>query len=186
MNTNNVFPQRLFLLTFFLIMYTISFTQKIQNVFTPPDGSFDVKCPGTMDYGIKHVLTDLGEMKTITYLYREETENPDPVYIINYTDYPKGILDADSIDLVEEFFKTSLEGIQTQLKGELIYYADISGLNMPQKIYKIHYNKGQAILKGKLIISKDRFFSVQVFSSLSQSDKPEIDAFLESFKVHVK
>jgi hypothetical protein len=170
---------------FIFFVFTV-FSQKKMAPFSPPDGSFEVKSPGTMDYGEKHVLTDLGEMKTITYLYREETENPDPVYIINYTDYPDGILDSDSIDLVEEFFKTSLEGIQTQLKGELIYYADISVLNMPQKIYKIHYNKGQAILKGKLLISKDRFFSMQVFSSLSQSDKPEIDAFLESFKVRAK
>ncbi|MBK8620641.1 MAG: hypothetical protein IPN79_02505 [Saprospiraceae bacterium] len=154
--------------------------------FSPPDASFDVKCPGTMDYGEKHVLTDLGEMKTITYLYREDIKNPDPIYIINYTDFPKGTLDADSIDLVEEFFKTSFDGILTNLKGEIIYYADISALNMPQKIYKINYNNGQAILKGKMLISGDRFFSVQVFSSLSQSDKPEIDGLLDSFKVNLK
>lgn len=149
----------------------------------PDDLSFEVLVPGKMDWGIKHVMTDLGEMQTITYLYKGEEKNPDPVYIINYTKYPLNSLNKDSIQLLEDFFQTSMEGIKESLGGELIYFADISSVYTPQKLYKIHYNKGLASVKGKMIVDNDVFYSIQVFSSFQNSQKNENDKFLNSFKL---
>src|SRR5690606_37894558 len=148
-----------------------SYSQDSWTLFTPDDRIFEVQVPGKMDWGIKHVLTDLGEMQTITYLYKGEEDNPDPVYIINFTKYPKESLHKDSIQLLEDFFHTSLEGIIESLGGELVYYADISSVYTPQKLYKAHYNKGLAAVKGKMIVDNDTFFSIQVFSSFQNSQK---------------
>lgn len=151
--------------------------------FSPAGYGFTVLVPGKMEYGLKHVLTDLGEIKTTTYLYKGEDIDPDPVLIINITDYPDGVLEADSISLMEDFFSTSLESIREKLVGETIYYADISNLYSPGKIYKIHYNHGQAMVKGKMFVSNDKFYSVQAFSSFTKSNAKEIDTFLDSFEL---
>ena len=151
--------------------------------FVPDENLFEIQVPGKMEWGVKHVLTALGEMKTTTYLYKGPEENPDPVYIINYTPYPPQTLDKDSIEFMEMFFQTSLEGIMESLEGKLIYAADISNVYTPQKLYKIHYNNGLASVKGKMIVEKDIFYSIQVFSSFQKSQEPEIDKFLESFRI---
>lgn len=151
--------------------------------FVPDENLFEIQVPGKMDWGIKHVLTSLGEMKTTTYLYKGSEDNPDPVYIINFTPYPPHSLDKDSIELIEMFFQTSLESIVGSLGGDLIYLADISNVYTPQKLYKIHYNNGLAAVKGKMIIENDIFYSIQVFSSFQKSQIPEIDKFLDSFRI---
>lgn len=159
--------------------------QDKQEKFSPEGMGFSVLVPGKMEYGLKHVLTDLGEIKTTTYLYKGEDKNPDPVFIINITDYPAGVIEPDSISLMEDFFNTSLEGIRKKLGGETIYYADISSLYSPRKIYKIQYNQGQAVVKGKMFVSTDRFYSIQAFSSFTSSNAKEIDKFLDSFEMLV-
>ncbi|MFZ1702987.1 MAG: hypothetical protein WAT79_01505 [Saprospiraceae bacterium] len=153
------------------------------TLFHPEDKSFKILSPGNMEWGIKHTLTDLGELKTQTYLHKGTEENPEIIYIVNYTDYPNESLDADSTELLEDFFQTSLEGIIEKLDGELLYYADISNIYVPQKMYRISYNKGQALVKGIFLIYRDRFYSIQVFTSFSKSNSPEVDKFLLSFRV---
>jgi hypothetical protein len=157
--------------------------QKNWEKFIPENMGFSIMVPGKMEYGLKHVLTDLGELQTTTYLYKGEDKNPDPIFIINITNYPAGVLEPDSTELTEEFFNTSLEGIREKLGGETIYYADISSLYHPRKIYRIQYNQGQAMVKGKMFVSGNRFYSVQAFSSFSNSTLKDIDIFLDSFEL---
>lgn len=166
-----------------LFLPFLTYAQVNLEKFSPDGMGFSVMVPGKMEYGLKHVLTDLGEIKTTTYLYKGEEQNPDPIFIINITDYPAGVIERDSTTLLEEFFKTSLEGIREKLAGETLYYADISSLYSPRKIYKIQYNQGQAMVKGKMFVAGDRFYSVQAFSSFVNSNRKEIDLFLDSFEL---
>jgi hypothetical protein len=172
-----------YLFIFFVLTVEYGRGQTSWSVFIPDDKTFEVMVPGKMDFGTKHVLTDLGEMKTNTYLYKGEQENPDPVYIINVTTYPTGLLNPDSTELLELFFTTSYDGIAEKLGGEIIYYADISTYYIPQKIYKINYNNGTANVKGKFAVYRDRFYSIQVFSSFEKSNLKDIDTFLDTFKL---
>jgi hypothetical protein len=182
---SNIFRILIMRYIFILLLFCPAgvFSQEHWELFLPEDQSFQVLCPGTMDWGIKHVLTDLGELKTITYLNKGSEETPDIIYIINYTDYPAGVLHEDSTELLENFFQTSLDGIVEKLNGKLLYYADVSTVYVPKKLYKINYNNGHAVVKGKMFVFMDRFYSVQVFSSFNKSNDPGIDKFLESFKI---
>ncbi|MBK8817906.1 MAG: hypothetical protein IPN49_01995 [Saprospiraceae bacterium] len=148
---------------FLLFLSVRAHSQDDWTLFLPEDRSFQVLSPGTMDWGVKHVLTDLGELKTITYLNKGSQETSEIIYIINYTDYPGGILHEDSTDLLENFFQTSLDGIIEKLNGQLLYYADVSTVYSPKKLYKINYNDGHAVVKGKMYILNDRFIPFRPF-----------------------
>ncbi|MBK7525186.1 MAG: hypothetical protein IPI53_13840 [Saprospiraceae bacterium] len=65
----------------------------------------------------------------------------------------------------------------------MLYYADVSTVYSPKKLYKINYNDGHAVVKGKMYIINDRFYSIQAFSSFQKSTDQSIDRFLDSFKI---
>ena len=151
--------------------------------FTPEDRTFEVLVPGDMETGEKHILSDLGETKVKTYLYKGDNDLPDIIYLINYFSYPEGTLHPDSLSLTDSLFQESIKQVQKSLGGDMIYMADQSEYALQSRIYKINYNAGKSTVKGKMYIEGQKFYSVQVFSSFEKSQYEEIDRFIKSFRI---
>ncbi len=166
-----------------LFIPSILNAQNIWKRYIPEDGSFEVLAPGNMDTGQKHILSDFGKTSVKTYLYKGDNDVPDIIYLINCFNYPEGTLNSDSLALTDSIFYESIAEIKKSLGGDLVYMADQSEYNLLSKIYKINYNTGKSTLKGKMYISGQCFFSVQVFSSFEKSQYEEIDRFIKSFKI---
>lgn len=166
----------------FIFGIQFCYSQTNWSKFTPEDNSFEILTPGKMEKGIKHIMTDFGEQKIYTYLHKGSSESPECVYIINYVDYPEGTFPTDSTELIEDFFLESILEIKNSLGGNLVYQADQSTTYNSCKIYKINYNNGKAALKAKMFLVKDRFYSLQAFTTFEKSTIPELDKFLQSFK----
>jgi len=166
-----------------LLIPSVLVAQNTWKKYVPEDGSFEVMVPGDMDTGEKHILSDLGETKVKTYLYKGDQELPDIIYIINSFNYPEGTVDPDSLALTDSLFYESILEVKKSLGGEMVYMADQSEHDLQSRIYKINYNGGKSTVKGKMYIAGQRFYSVQVFSSFEKSQYEEIDRFIKSFRI---
>lgn len=171
-----------FLLSFFFISMTIA--QPSWDVFQSFDGKFKILTPGEMIKKENPIKTDIGELNYITFLHQPTEKNPDNlVYMVSYCDYPKYSIHSDSTELVEDFFKTTVETAVESVKGELSYSSDITLDKFPGRLWRVDYNDGKALIKTKSFLVNNRYYSIQVISLKEKGMNLQIDKFLDSFSL---
>jgi hypothetical protein len=167
-----------------ILLYTFnsSFAQDNWTKFkTNGELAFSVDVPGAMVKSTKSLKTALGELEALTYAYQGNEEDANYLYLINIVQYPEETFPIDSTDLIEEFITNAVESSRDRVKGSLVYSAPIEREN--GKLFRIKYNDGDAIIKGKIFVRKDVFVSIQVFTIEDKSLNDEMDIFLDSFKM---
>ena len=172
----------LFLTASLLIGINFSYAQEDWIKFKGEgDLNFSIDAPGSMNKTSKTLTTAVGELDVLTYDYQGEEEDANYLYLINMVQYPEGTFPLDSISLIVDFLDNAIESSIENVKGELLYSTPIE--NESGKLFRIKYNDGDAIIKGKVYIRKDVFVSLQVFTVKSKSLNDEMDIFLDSFKM---
>ncbi len=144
--------------------------------------SFSIDVPGEMEESTSSVKTVVGELNTYTYAYQGEEEDANYLYLINLVQYPEGTFPVDSTDLIEDYLQNAALTSAEKVDGELVYATDTD--RNKGKLFRIKYNGGNAVVKGKSFIKKDVFINLQVFTVQSKSLNNEMDQFLDSFKMN--
>ncbi len=167
---------------FYFSFISMTIAQPSWDVFQSFDGKFKVITPGEMVKKENPIKTDIGELNYITYLHQSTEKNPDNlVYMVSYCDYPKYSIHSDSTELVEDFFKTTVETAVESVEGELSYSSEIMMNNFPGRLWRVDYNDGKALIKTKSFLVKNRYYSIQVISLKDKGMNLQIDKFLDSF-----
>jgi hypothetical protein len=162
----------------------ITIAQENWDVFQSFDGKFKVLTPGEMVTKENPIKTEIGELNYITFLHQPAEKNPDNlVYMVSYCDYPKYSIHSDSTELVEEFFKTTVETAVESVKGELSYSSEITMNEFPGRLWRVDYNDGKALIKTKSFLVKNRYYSIQVISLKEKGMNLQVDKFLDSFSL---
>ena len=143
---------------------------------------FSVEVPGEMEETTNNVKTAVGELNTFTYAFQGVEGDPNYLYLINLVQYPEETFPIDSIDLIEEYLQNAALTSAEKVHGELVYSTDTDRKN--GKLFRIKYNGGNAVVKGKSYIKNDVFVNLQVFTVQSKSLNNEMDQFLDSFKMN--
>ncbi len=151
--------------------------------FSPRSQPFEVSVPGEMKNGEKKVLTEVGDLHPITWIYKGGKEDANFIYSVSYVDYPEGTFHKDSTDLVDEFFQVSIESNIKSLGGTLVYKSESPYGQYQGIIYRASYNENGAVIKSRMILVKDRFYALQVYTLSEKSLNPEMDKFLNSFRL---
>ena len=123
--------------------------------------AFTVDAPGSMEKSAKSLKTAVGELDVLTYSYQGEETDANYLYLINMVQYPDDTFPIDSTELIADFLTNAIESSVANVNGELIYSTPIE--NEFGKLFRIKYNSGEAIIKGKVYVRKDVFVSLQVF-----------------------
>ncbi|MEM1321541.1 MAG: hypothetical protein AAGG75_14890 [Bacteroidota bacterium] len=149
------------------------------------DGKFRVLVPGDMEEITKEAETPVGTISVKTLLHKPSEESADNLaYIVSYYDFPEASIHSDSTALVEDFFKTTIEGTVNSLEGELLYATPVEMRNYPGRLWRIDDvdddGKGTSI-KTKVFLVGRRFYSIRTVSMKEKGLNPYIDKFLDSF-----
>ena len=171
------------LFSLYFSLCTLLFGHHNWTLFKDLDGGFSVKIPcKTMKHTVQNIKTELGEPAYHSFVCTpEEKDAENKVYIINYLDYPAGLLHPDSIALRRALLEETILSSVSNVNGELAYSDDISLKGVSGKLWRINYNKGNAIMKNKAFIVKNRLFLVQVATTKARSRNLDADVFLQSF-----
>lgn len=169
------------LLLFFLVPNMIWAQDNWIIYESKSDLSFTVEVPGEMEKTENTVKTAVGDLAIVNYAYQGSEEDPNYLYLINIVQYPEETFPKDSVGLMNEYLASVVESSVAKVNGELIYSSDID--RGTGKLFRIKFNNGDAIIKGKSFIRDDVFISLQVFTIQNKSLNDEMDVFLESFKL---
>lgn len=145
--------------------------------------SFEVQVPAEMGIKTKEITTDLGVMTTATYAYEGTEEDVNFLYVVNVVEYPSGTFPADSTSLVDDFLSETVLSIADGVKGELVYQSEIQEERNGQgKLFRLKYDNGYGVIKGKTYMKDDVFITLQVYTTRDNSLNDEMDLFLDSFR----
>ena len=151
---------------------------------TNEKAGFRIKAPGTFEEKYRQVPTDIGVMELHTYYHQPEEEEPiNFLYLINYIEYPEGMLHHDSLAMVEELFVKSMEEFNLSVGGKVMYQTPFMNDSPPNSIFRIEYDEGFKIVKAKMIVHQNKFYFLQVFTTKPHSLNDKIDEFLDSFSL---
>ncbi len=164
-----------------LLVFIIAFLN--WTPWTSETGRFQVLTPGELELKTDTVQTAIGELVYHYYFHQPQEEAPDnALYSISYCDYPEGAIHSDSLELLKDFFDATIESAASSVRGELFYETDINWQSYPGKLWRIHYNKEQAVIKTKAYLIGRRFYTISVISLRDKALNRFIDKFLDSFE----
>ncbi len=173
---------RLFFISLFIAFSISSFAQKDWPYWTSYEGNFKVQVPSDLSEKIQTITTDIGDLEYHRFFHEaKEEDQHNFIYMVNYVDYPEGSLHSDSTELVRTFFEATKEEAINNVNGELLYADNRKLFDYPGQIWRIDYNEGEATLKTKVFVVKNRFYLIQVASSKHRKMDKKIHQFLESF-----
>lgn len=158
----------------------------IENWFTfaSSEGKFSVLVPAAMDEKVTKTTTAIGELAYHTFVCQPaENEADNLLYMVSYCDYPEGTVHSDSTELLADFFAATVDESVRSIKGELAYSADFQWAGLPGKVWRVDYNRGAATLRTKILVSKNRVYTLQTACHRAASLNDSADRFFDSFKV---
>jgi hypothetical protein len=151
------------------------------SIFKDPDQIFEIEIPGEIEQKEKRILTGIDTIDVYSYVVdRSEEKEPNFLYLVNVADYPEGTFPPDSIQLIEDFLEASVESLVLNLGGNLDYTVSHSLLS-DALLLRISQEDKNTIIKAVVLLSKDRFFTLQVFTHKQYSLNEDVDRFLNSF-----
>ena len=167
-------------LSLFLLVFLITSAQSWSS-YIDPDELFEIEVPGEVEVREKRILTGIDTIDVYSYVIDRSIQGEaNFLYLVNVADYPEGTFPADSVSLIDDFLQASVESLVLNAGGKLDYSAEHGTLSDALKL-RISQEDKDTIIKAVVLISKDRFFTLQVFTRKLYSLNKEVDRFLDSF-----
>jgi hypothetical protein len=129
------------------------------------------------------ISTKLGELAYHTVFFHREADKGVSLYKVSWCDYPAYTVHADSSDLVQAFFEATIESATEVVQGELIYKTPVRMDKFHGWKWRIHYNKGNAVLHSSACLVGNRYYLLQAASPRPYGLSPEIEQFLSSWRL---
>lgn len=173
-----------FKILFFILTVISLFENSNWQKFTSEEGRFSVMIPGEFVRSDKLVNTDIGEMPCTSFVFQDTFKfSKNKLYVINYCDYPVNTFHRDSIDLIEELLEISVVQENENLRGQITYDHKKRIEGYPGRMFRINYNNGNIVLKSKIFLVQDRFYTIKVYTEYKKSLNFDIDKFFNSFRL---
>lgn len=158
----------------------------IWEAFKSFEGRFRVLAPDILQESVDTVETPVGALTYYTYYYQppeEEKSAENLMYMVSYCDYPEGSIHADSTELLDAFFETTMESGAFSINGELAYHTERNLGAAKGEYWRIDYLEGDAVLKTWALVDGNRFYSVQTATVATRSLNRSSDRFFDSFAI---
>ncbi len=159
------------------------FTQALNWIsYADKESAFTAYFPAKPVTKEKIIRTDIGEtMINTVFLASAPDSTQNSLYLLNYYKLDEIIFFGDSAMTKQDYLLNTLNNIKDNLNAELLYSNPTTDKGCPTVIYRLELQKGDKVMKGKLILSNSYFYSLQVFSTKKYSLNKNMDKFLDSF-----
>jgi hypothetical protein len=150
--------------------------------FVSYEGKFKILTPGELMVKVNPIETAIGHLEYHTFIYQPEDKQSDNlVYMVSYCDYPDHSVNSDSLNLMEDFFQTTIEGAVESVNGELRYSSEIKLGDYPGRLWRVDYAEGAVVIKTKAFLVGKRYYSLQTIMLKERSLNKSSDRFIDSF-----
>lgn len=168
----------------FVALFTLTnFAPPEWMLFRNIDGRFKVLIRGNMIEKTAQIETELGVIQTHTFVYQPKEKEENLVYMIMYYDFPEGGMHSDSIDLVKEFFDSTVEEAVGSVQGTLIYENELEHQGYRARQWRVNYADNKAAIRTRAFMVKQRYYMLQTVGMAEVDQNNTTEFFVNSFKL---
>jgi len=131
------------------------------------------------------VQTALGELKTHLFSCEPSVGGSEEnyAYIMAVTDYPESSVSSDKKDMIDKFFRGSIDGSVKNVNGKLLSETSIELNGYPGREIKIDIQNGQAVITMRDYLIKNRMYMLQVINDGKKGHDAALGKFFSSFSL---
>jgi len=149
------------------------------------DDGASVFAPQAMEVRIDSIETDIGQVLTVHHILKQSTAySPNFLFHFSYTVYPDGLIPSDSILVIQDLLKTTVDNAVLMQNAELLYSSDKSYKDYKGMIWKTKYAEGAYVMKSEIYFAEDHLFMLQVGSVADIPTGEAVEHFFDSFKIN--
>ena len=142
-----------------------------------------VNFPDAPVQSTKIIPTAIGDQTMHIYMYQvpQNAIKDNMVYSVIQTIFPDSVVNSDKTDLLEDFFRNSVDGAVKNVEGRLLSESSISYNSYPGREIKIAFHNDAAIINARLYLVKNSIYFLQAICEKSQDNNESVKIFMESF-----
>lgn len=157
--------------------------QNKEIYFHSEEDRFDIMQVGQYEEKSELIDSEAGEVFVNTYFFRPDKASLDPnfLYLINVMTYPESILELEQDSLAMSLYSETLQVFQENMNAKIQYQTDFETAGHHGILARLSYNDGLVLVKTKVIMKENRFYSIQVFTKKEEGLNQKMDRYLDSF-----
>ncbi|HVW61578.1 MAG TPA: hypothetical protein VHC48_16110 [Puia sp.] len=139
--------------------------------------------PKRPDDQVQTVQTAIGELKMNVHMYEApENETDDNfTYGIIETDYPDTVINSGKKDILDKFFRNSIDGAVKNVNGKLLTESNIQLNGFPGREFRVDYKDGLAVITMRAYLVKNTMYMLQTITETKKDHNAAIGKFMNSF-----
>jgi hypothetical protein len=127
----------------------------------------------------------IGELTLNLNIYEVSENDTDDnlVYMVNETAYPETVINSDKKDLLDNFFRKSIDGAVNNVHGKLLSEKIMELNKFPGREIRIDFQNGLAVIKMRMFLIKNRMFMIETITDTKKDFNKSINKFMDSFQL---
>ncbi len=147
------------------------------------NSNFRILFPQKPQEQTQKVNTALGTLYMETYIYQVPDNQKDDniMYLFAQTVYPDTTINSDKKDLIDKFFRGSVDGAVKNVQGKLLSETVIQLNGYPGRKIRIDFRDGLAVISMCSYLVKNKLYMTETITETKNDHNKSIDKFFSSF-----
>jgi hypothetical protein len=131
------------------------------------------------------IKTAIGELKLNIYMYEvpDSIKDDNLVYGLIITDYPDSVINSDKKNILDVFFRNSIDGAVSNVHGKLLTESVIQIDGFPGREIRVDFRDGLAVIKMRFYLVKNEMYIIQTITDTKRDFNKSINRFMDSFEL---
>lgn len=155
------------------------------HLFKSEQYGYKIKFPKEPTEKTQLVNSEIGELKMNILIYDTSKVGKDDnlIYMVNYTEYPDTLISSEKTEILDDFFRNSIDGAVKNVRGELLSEKIIQIGKYPGRDIKIDFRDGMAFIRMKIYLVNNKMYLLQTITQNKRDFNKSITKFMDSFEL---
>ena len=154
--------------------------------FTSEEHGFEARFPANPLSSSQTIMADMGQLTLHRFEHKirsSSADTSDKMYMVVHTTYPEGTVHSDNAAAQPQFFRNSIDGAVSNVKGKLISEQEITIDGYPGREVVIDYRNNFALIHARYYLVENQLFMLQAIVPGPLANDPSIRQFFNAFRL---
>jgi len=147
------------------------------------DGYCKILFPKTPDDQTENTNTAIGALTMHIHMYQVPDGAMDDnfLYGVIETEYPDSVINSNKKELLDKFFRNSIDGAVKNVNGKLLTETKIQLDGFPGREFRIDFKDGLAVITMRAYLAGNIMYFLQTITPTKKDHNKSIGRFMDSF-----
>jgi hypothetical protein len=129
------------------------------------------------------INTAIGDLKLSIHMYEvpDSVKDDNLIYGLIETEYPDSVINSDKKEILDNFFRNSIDGSVNNVHGKLLTETKIQIDTFPGREIRVDFREGLGVIKMRFYLVKNKMYFLQTITDTKKDFNKSINKFMDSF-----